>query len=215
MDFKETVLERMRDLKHRPFGSVTIEGVFGGTPYALFLLADGCEKDAELVALLARWRKKHESWFPAVFRVTVEGTAKWLKNQVIETPDRLLFMIRVSGRYLGHIGLFRFHFDQRKCEIDNIVRGEDGAPGIMGDAIRRMMDWGRSELGLEKYELQTFSDNQKSLKLYGRLGFIVVRRVPLRRVEKEDRIEWVEVPEESLPETGRHNVYMELSGKKG
>jgi RimJ/RimL family protein N-acetyltransferase len=143
----------------------------------------------------------------------VEGTARWLKNQVIETPDRLLFMIRVDGRYMGHVGLFRFHFDQRECEIDNIVRGEDDFPGIMGEAIGRMMDWGKAELGLEKYGLVTFSDNQKSLHLYRRLDFVEVRRVPLQRVEKEDRVEWVETPGEYFPKIERYNVYMELSGK--
>ena len=212
-EYQEMVLRKMKDLKHRPFGAVKIEGAFVGTPYALLLLADGCEKDPEMVSLLARWRKKHESWFPAVFRVTVEGTARWLKNQVIETPDRLLFMIRVDGRYMGHVGLFRFHFDQRECEIDNIVRGEDDFPGIMGEAIRRMMDWGKAELGLEKYELVTFSDNQKSLHLYRRLDFAEVRRVPLQRIEKEDRVEWVEISGENFPKIERYNVYMELSGK--
>ena len=114
-EYQEMVLRKMKDLKHRPFGSVKIEETFGGAPYTLLLLAGGCEQNPEIVSLLARWRKKHESWFPAIFRVTVEGTARWLKNQVIETPDRLLFMIRVDGRYMGHVGLFRFHFDQREC----------------------------------------------------------------------------------------------------
>jgi RimJ/RimL family protein N-acetyltransferase len=36
----------------------------------------------------------------------------------------------------------------------------------MGEAIWRMMDWGKAELGLEKYELVTFSDNEKSLRLH-------------------------------------------------
>ena len=214
-EYRQTILRKIEALKHRFFGAVKIEGTFGGSSYALLLLADGCEKDPEIVSLLARWRKKHESWFPAIFQVSVEGTARWLKNQVVETPDRLLFMIRVDGRYMGHVGLFRFHFDQRRCEIDNIVRGEDGFPGIMEEAIRKMMEWGKAELGLQGYELQTFSDNQKSLRLYRRLGFAEVRRVPLQRLEKEDRIEWVEISGDGTPSVARFNVYMELSGEKG
>ena len=77
------------------------------------------------------------------------------------------------------------------------------------------MDWGKAELGLEKYELVTFSDNEKSLRLYHRLGFAEVRRVPLQRIEKEDRIEWVEISGENLPKIERYNLYMKLSGEKG
>jgi RimJ/RimL family protein N-acetyltransferase len=123
-------------------------------------------------------------------------------------------MVRLDDRYIGHIGLFRFHFAERRCEIDNIVRGETGCPGIMGEAIRKMMEWGRSELGLEGYELQTFSDNQKSLNLYHRLGFVEARRVPLQRIEKADRVEWVETTGEGLAPISRFNVYMELPAGK-
>ena len=114
-EYEQKVLQDIHKFKHSHYGSVKISKTFQGTHYALLLLADGCEKDPEIISRLARWRKKHESWFPAIFQVSAEGTARWLKNQVVETPDRLLFMIQVDGRYMGHVGLFRFHFDQREC----------------------------------------------------------------------------------------------------
>ena len=139
-----------------------------------------------------------------------EFTLEQLKNKVIETSDRLLFMIQVNNHYIGHVGLFRFHFGKKTCEIDNIVRGEGDCPGIMGEAIGQMMEWGRVHLGLGSYELQTFSDNQKSIKLYQRLGFSEIRRVPMQCVRQEDRTEWVEIPGADLPRIERYNVYMEL-----
>jgi len=39
--------------------------------------------------------------------------------------------------------------------------------------------------------------------------------VPLQRIEKEDRIEWVEISGENLPKIERYNLYMKLSGEKG
>ena len=93
------------------------------------------QEDQEIIRLCAKWRKQHEDWFPARFTVTVDGTARWLKNGVVETPDRLLFMISVNEAYLGHVGLFRFEFDDEDCEIDNIVRGEAGYPGLMGTPL--------------------------------------------------------------------------------
>jgi RimJ/RimL family protein N-acetyltransferase len=213
-EYEQKVLQEIHAFKHSHYGTVKISKTFQGTPYNLFLLTSGCDKNSEIVTLLARWREKHGVWFPAIFPVSIDGTAIWLKKKVIETPDRLLFMIQVNQRYIGHVGLFRFRFGDKACEIDNIVRGEDSCPGIMGEAIGQMMEWGRVHLGLRRYELQTFSDNQKSIKLYHRLGFFEVRKVPMQCVRKEDRTEWVEVPGTDLPKVERYNVYMELL-KKG
>jgi RimJ/RimL family protein N-acetyltransferase len=167
--------------------------------------------DKYIIHLLTKWRKQHEWWFPAQFKVALEGTARWLINGVVEAPDRLLFMIRLGDAYIGHVGLFRFNFEKRVCEIDNIVRGEDGHKGIMGSAIVHMMRWGSEYLGLRGYDLQTFSDNGKSLALYTRLGFTEVKRVPLVRVEEGDRIEWSEAPADFAVGASRYNVFMELT----
>jgi RimJ/RimL family protein N-acetyltransferase len=130
---------------------------------------------------------------------------------VVETPDRLLFMISVNGAYLGHVGLFRFEFDDRTCEIDNIVRGESGYPGLIEDAIANMMRWGSNRLGLKGYTLQTFSNNERSLSLYTRLGFREVKRVPLLKIEVEGGVEWVDAPADYRGPVERSNVFMVLS----
>ena len=192
--YKGMALETMYDFKHAPNAGSVIDCSFGSQSYRLTLLTTSHLEDQQIIQLCAKWRKQHEDWFPARFTVTVEGTAGWLKNGVVETPDRLLFMISVNGAYLGHVGLFRFEFDDRTCEIDNIVRGESGYPGLIGYAIAYMMRWCSNRLGLKWYTLQTFSNNERSLSLYLRLGFREVKRVPLLKSEAEGRVEWVDAP---------------------
>jgi RimJ/RimL family protein N-acetyltransferase len=204
------LLDVIRELKHSTAQDIIIEGQFKGMPYELLLITMRHSGDHELIRLLSRWRKQHEWWFPAQFNVTEEGTAKWLRNQVIDTPDRLLFMIRAGSEHLGHVGLFRFNLEEKNCEIDNIVRGEQKIPGIMGDAIVNMMQWGKQVLGLRAYELQTFSDNRRSLALYHRLGFTEVRRVPLIAVKSDDRVDWVDAPQGHEGPVERYNVFMNL-----
>lgn len=207
---EEEIIKKIKDLKGKKFGEVVIKGNFNGHDYELYFLTSECSQDLKIMELLSAWRKKHEFWFSAQFEVTVERTTSWFKEKVIGTEDRLLFMIKVGDKYIGHIGLFRFNFAEATCEIDNIVRGEETLPGIMGDAVSRMMDWGRKELGLKSYTLQTTSDNGRALKLYERLGFEESKRIPLVYVEAEGRKEWVPAPDDYAGEIKRYDVFMRL-----
>ena len=81
----------------------------------------------ESTALLAKWREKANPFFPSQFPVTLEGTHRWLVKGLLETADRILFWVKTAdGRPVGHVGLFRFDFENKSVEVDNIVRGEEG-----------------------------------------------------------------------------------------
>ena len=103
-------------------------------------------------------------------------------------------MKTADGRPVGHVGLFRFDFDGRSVEVDNIVRGEEGvAPGVMQTAIAAMLDWAFDALGCEATTLRVMSDNDRAVKLYRRLGYEEIARVPLRREQEGAVVHWVEV----------------------
>lgn len=205
---KRKILQKLKDLKHSRFENTHLKGSHAGTEYKLVLLTEETVNDNKIIALLSNWRKIHEKWFPAQFKVTTEGTKKWLKKRVIETPDRLLFMIKVNNNYVGHVGLFRFNFKNLTYELDNIVRGESKYPGIITDAIRNLMDWGKRELGVKWYILQTSSDNEKALKLYKNLGFRESKRIPLVHIKRKNRTEWVNAPKKYKRKIDRFNIYM-------
>lgn len=165
--------------------------------------------DTAEIKRLAVWRKKHEWWFPAQFKVTVPGTKKWLKERLLETKDRFLFMIETpSGVPLGHIGLFRFDFSQRACEIDNVVRGENHIPGIMTHSIPALIHWARKYLKINKFFLEVFFDNKRAIQLYERCGFKPIKKIPLTKKIVSGRAEWVEVKDTEKAE--RFNLYMEF-----
>jgi RimJ/RimL family protein N-acetyltransferase len=148
----------------------------------------------ETAPLLAKWRETANLFFPSQFPVTLEGTQRWLVKGVLETPGRILFWVKTAdGRPVGHVGLFRFDFDQRSAEVDNIVRGEEGVmPGLMQAAIDAMLGWTFAALGLQTTTLRVMSDNERAVKLYRRLGFQEIGRVPLKREEEGAVVHWVE-----------------------
>jgi RimJ/RimL family protein N-acetyltransferase len=172
--------------------------------------ADADRPDA--VERLARWREGANAFFPAQFPVTVEGTRRWLVQGLLESPDRILFWVKAAdGRPVGHVGLFRFDFDARGAEIDNIVRGEEGVlPGVIGSAIDALLGWGFTALGLQTAYLRVLSDNERALRLYRRLGFEETMRVPLAREQAGDVIRWVEVGGDYRLPVTRYFVTMRL-----
>jgi len=178
---------------------------------SMSLLTERCANNNELMELLGRWRKENEFWFAATFPVSLEGTRKWFIEQVIN-QSRLLFLITSNGKPIGHVGLFRFNFETGFCEIDNIVRGEPDVKGLMETAIKEMMQWGRNNLDIKQYGLQTASDNERALRLYERLGFIETKREPMILVEKGNRKEWQ--PTTETDNIKRYTVFMELKNEK-
>lgn len=168
--------------------------------------------DTKIIRLLASWRSKHAWWFPAQFRVTLAGTRHWAKHQLLEAPDRVLFLIHLpAGTLAGHVGLYRFDYAHKMCEIDNIVRGRKSVPGLMYLSVRTMMHWAQDNLGITGFSLRVFSDNDKAIRLYTRLGFRVVRTIPLYRTVDNGVTRW----EERKGESGkalRYYLAMERNG---
>jgi GNAT acetyltransferase-like protein len=208
---RRRVVALLGAMKQRQFGDVKLRGSHAGEEFQLVPLTADCADDARLMDLLGRWRESAETWFQAIFPVTLEGTTRWVRHSVVNESDRVLFLVDVEGKHFGHVGLYRFDFESMHCEIDNIVRGVPGHPGLFESAIDVMMAWGRATLGLVGYTLQTTSDNRRALSLYARLGFEETRRQPLIQLTNGDRSEWVSAPVDYDGAITRYAVYMKLA----
>lgn len=149
------------------------------------LLLPVCElhaDDARLIADLARWRKAHQNAFPSQFRVTEEGTARWLRAALLDVPDRILFLVcDRHGHPVGHLGFAGARAGDRALEVDNVVRGERGQPGLMSAALRRLIEWGTRDLGAAEIHLRVFEDNAHAVAFYRELGFLDGDRIALHR----------------------------------
>lgn len=163
------------------------------------------EENRKMIRLLGEWREANSKWFD-VFKVTEEGTKRWLREQVINAEDRILFWVQtLDGVLIGHMGLYRFDFKNKSCEIDNVIKGKQNIiPGIMTFAQRALMNWSFSKLELENLTLRVFSDNERAIALYHRCGFKKVRDIPLKKVVKGDTIRWVEISDKSDEKPGRY-----------
>lgn len=147
--------------------------------------------DAELIATLARWRVQHMRVYPTRFPVTREGTAAWLRDRVLAVPTRVMWLIEApGGELIGNGGVARI--DEPAVKLDNVMRGVDGGPpGIMTAAVKAILAWIDAELGAEAVLAPIFVWNVHTLAFFRRLGFRDDRLLPLTRIEKGDRVEYV------------------------
>lgn len=149
------------------------------------LLSPVCElhvDDDRLIAELSRWRHEHRAAFPSQFTVTEAGTARWLRRALLEVPDRILFLVcNRHGHAIGHLGFADGLAGERSLEVDNVVRGELGQPGLMSAALRRLIAWGTETLGAGEIHLRVFEDNVRAVAFYRRLGFAEAESIPLHR----------------------------------
>ena len=210
MKKRDIILLKIKKIKLLSFGKTIINCFFDNQKYKLILITKDCVKNRNIIRSLAHWRKKHQSWFQAQFKVTIKGTRIWLEKKVIETPDRILFLISVDNNLIGHFGFFRFNFKNHSCEIDNVVRGEPGYPGIIQNGLKYLMKWGKKNLFIKNYTLETTSDNERAIRLYSKLGFKEYKRIPLIQTNKNGYNEWIEAPKNYKNNIKRCNVYMKI-----
>lgn len=162
------------------------------------------------IEMLTNWRKKAQIWFPTQFEVTKEGTKNWLKNSVLQKKDRILFWVDdEKNNPIGHVGLNRFDYRKKFCEIDNIVRGEKTeSKKAMYLACDKLIDWAIHELKVNNLYLRVTSDNERARTLYEKLSFIEIQKTPLMRIEEQEIVHWREIVGNPYYETDRYSVTM-------
>jgi perosamine synthetase len=157
--------------------------------------------DEPLIRLLAEWRELHSDAFPTLFRVTAEGTARWVRG-LLATEDRVLFLVLDRhGHPVGHLGFASALGADAAVELDNVVRGVDGAErGIMSDAVRALVAWAEGSLGAEAVHLRVFTHNVRAIGFYERLGFRHDSTIPLRRIDDGDSVRFERAVDGAAPD---------------
>jgi len=211
--FKKEVLLSLKEIKNETYGSGKFFSVpifKDGEKVALLIPLtkknlENNEENKKIVKLLGKWREQNARWFD-IFKVTEEGTKKWLKEKVVNCDDRILFLIKTTdGSIVGHIGFFRFDFEGHSCELDNVMRGEKSSvPGLMTYVTKTLLEWAFKEFKLKKITLRTFSDNEKAKALYERCGFKKLKDISLEKIVGVDSVRWEEMPENSSKTADRY-----------
>jgi RimJ/RimL family protein N-acetyltransferase len=170
------------------------EGRIGGDDLYLLPVVHATVQDDAAVETLARWRDAAQHGFATTFRVTHAGTREWLRDLVLQRPDRILFYVcEAAGRAIGHLGLTNIDPAHAACMMDNVIRGERPLqPDSMARAVDLLAEWCFATLGMREISLVVLNDNVAGLRLYAATGFRPVSLIYLQRHESAGRVDWLE-----------------------
>ncbi|HKY57462.1 MAG TPA: GNAT family N-acetyltransferase [Aeromicrobium sp.] len=145
-----------------------------------------------LSARLATWRRNNAEAFATRFPVTDDGTRAWLQDQVIDNPRRVLFLVLDDdGRPIGNLGFVVGDSLGLPVEIDNVLRGEAAAPGLMRQALLALLGWLTDQVDHEPVGLRVLGSNERAVRFYEKAGFHEVSRVNLVAQRDGDRVSLV------------------------
>jgi [ribosomal protein S5]-alanine N-acetyltransferase len=72
---------------------------------------------------------------------------------------------------VGTCGFFGWNQNWRKCSIGYVLAESAAGQGYMSEALRAAVQWGWSEMNLNRIEAQVHQENGASVKSLERLGF--------------------------------------------
>lgn len=164
----------------------------------------------EEIGMLTEWRQTSREWFTTQFPVTEEGTRKWLKNEILQADDRILFFVDdVKLTPIGQVGLRHYDPQKQECEFDNLIRGRKGEYGnLMIYALIALGVWCMKVLDLQRGYLHVLADNFRATHIYEKLGFEEMKRVPLKKEEDGRVIRWLPFQDDPTGEIERELVTM-------
>jgi ribosomal-protein-alanine N-acetyltransferase len=84
----------------------------------------------------------------------------------------------VRGRLIGTIGLYNFSEDRLTAELGYELLPAFQGRGIMQEALTKVLWFGFRILGLEQVEAFTHRDNERSMKLLSKNGFLLAPSSP-------------------------------------
>jgi perosamine synthetase len=193
----------MTDLSAR---SINVLGADDETIAYLIPFTHFDASDEIRISLLADWRTSHSYAYPTQFPVTFEGTKVWLEKAVLANSNRLLFWITdIHMTPLGHLG-FLLLPDTKSLEVDNVMRGTKNFPGLMGQSMKALEDFGKREFSAEKISLRVLESNGHAVEFYSKIGYSEQSRESLTRFTDGDIVKL-----ESGPVADDHFITMEKS----
>lgn len=163
----------------------------------------------QTINLITKWRKKYWYAFGTKFNITLKSSRNWI-NQIIDDPNRKLYIVIVNGNPVGNIGFKNLDKSKKSVEIDNVLKGESNYPGIMKDVVKIFISQLFKNMKLSTVWLKVFSDNYKAINAYEQAGMKVVGNVPLKRIRKKYGYEWKKIKLKKYDVAERYFLIMKI-----
>jgi len=149
--------------------------------FSLMPIGEYLLEDTDTVDLLAQWRNINVQAYPSRFTATRASTKEWIKNQILASASRILFLVvNAQGHVVGHMGLASVDNPSHILEVDNVARWSESLPAnTFSDCISALLQWAKSSMYVEGFTLRVFSVNARAINFYKKNNFLHTRDIPM------------------------------------
>jgi ribosomal-protein-alanine N-acetyltransferase len=119
--------------------------------------------------------RDHMQWYgidPFADIAAAEARIKKLAEMRLAPNPATPWAIDLSGDFIGTCGLFAWNRSWRKCSVGYELTKTAQGHGYMQEAMSCVISWGFQQMQLNRIEAQTHPNNERSIALLGRLGFV-------------------------------------------
>lgn len=134
------------------------------------------ESDAEMLFNTVQENKEYlREWLGWVDDdKTIEDTKKYIKGSIerFEKKEGVDFQIWEDEKMIGGIGLYPIDTAHKKTSLGYWLSEDSQGKGIMTDAVKKVIEYAFTELGLNRIEVSCAVGNTKSSAIPKKLGFV-------------------------------------------
>ena len=129
--------------------------------------------DDLIIQKLTDWRNKYSHTYRPNIKTTFSKTKKWLKKNVLEKTDKLLFIVMKNGNMpVGHIGFANCFNKSLNFEIDNVLKGEKNKnKNLFSDTLKTLLKWADTTFYINNITLKVLHDNNRAINFYLKNNF--------------------------------------------
>ena len=121
-----------------------------------------------------------------------ERVERWLGENWIGRPEwawEFVVADRKSDAFLGSIMLHSLDPKNKRAEVGFWIQANARGRGVGSAALRLMLDWGFSDLGLERIEMTALPENENVPHIAEKFGFTYEGRLRKRNHERGRRVD--------------------------
>ena len=156
------------------------------------------DESDETVKLLCDWREKYRNMFATDFKISEEKTRIWIKEGVLENPEKIVFMIYVDNKKVGIISTAEYDEKTNSAMLDTMIKDPTyNLPGLMTVVEKVYLRWMFEGLKLSKITGFLFSDNKKMMNIHKKCGWVTIDVVPVEQKKTEEGTRWEEIKSKS------------------
>ena len=156
--------------------------------------------DERIIEKLTEWRSIHKKCFFTQFNPTPTRTKKWLQESILPDDTKILFIIYDSdGTPIGNFGMR--DICGKSAELDNLIIGDSKSHGpFILIAVKTFIKWTFLKFNFDYLTASVFKHNDLTLLIDKKLGFKIIKEIPVKKIENNNEIQYVPIENVDPPD---------------